>query len=526
MIQHFIRAQKTLKIMKVTPALLIILDGFGYREACDHNAICQARKPHWDFFWQTCPHTTIDASEKWVGLPAAQMGNSEVGHLNIGSGRVVYQDFTRIEAAIQSGEFFANPVLSQAAGTARDNNSALHVLGLLSPGGVHSHESQIAAMVEMAATAGVTNVCVHAFLDGRDTPPKSAAASLERLQNKCAQLKAGRIASIVGRYYAMDRDQRWERVQAAYDLLTQGKAPYRATDALAALDQAYARGESDEFVTATAIVPPGAEPSRMRDGDAVVFMNFRADRARQLTRALTHPGFCSFARACVPKFGYYCTLTSYGEDSKLPAAFLPQNIRNGFGEYISGQGLKQLRIAETEKYAHVTYFFNGGVETPYPGEERVLVPSPKVATYDLKPEMSAYELTDKLVASIKSRQYDVIICNYANGDMVGHTGNLAAATRAIEVLDECLGRVIEAMQNSGGEVLITADHGNAETMLDETTHQAHTAHTLNVVPLLYVGRKAKISDGGALQDVAPTLLRMMGLPQPPEMTGKPLISFV
>jgi 2,3-bisphosphoglycerate-independent phosphoglycerate mutase len=316
-------------------------------------------------------------------------------------------------------------------------------------------------------------------------------------------------------------------VQPAYDLITQGKAQYQAPDAPSALKLAYARGESDEFVKTTAIVPAGKTPTRMRDGDACVFMNFRADRARQMTRALTAPDFSGFQREYVPRLGYYCTLTSYGDEFKLPAAFLPQNVANGFGEYLANQGLKQLRIAETEKYAHVTYFFNGGIETPYPGEERVLVPSPKVATYDLKPEMSAFEVTDKLVAAIKNRQYDAIICNYANGDMVGHTGNLAAATRAIEVLDECLGRVIEAMQENGGEVLITADHGNAEMMLDESTHQAHTAHTLNVVPLLYIGRTAKISGGGgALRDVAPTLLRMMGLPQPPEMTGRPLIDFV
>ena len=512
--------------MKVTPVLLIILDGFGYREECADNAICQARKPHWDFFWRTCPHTTIDASEKWVGLPTAQMGNSEVGHLNIGAGRVVYQDYTRIDAAIESGEFFANPVLTKAIATARDNQSTLHILGLVSPGGVHSHESQILATVEMAAKTGLRDICLHAFLDGRDTPPKSAAASLELLQNKCVELKAGRIASVVGRYYAMDRDQRWERVQPAYDLITQGKAQYQAPDALSALELAYARGESDEFVKTTAIVPAGKTPARMRDGDACVFMNFRADRARQMTRALTAPDFSGFQREYVPRLGYYCTLTSYGDEFKLPAAFLPQNVANGFGEYLANQGLKQLRIAETEKYAHVTYFFSGGTETPYPGEERLLVPSPKVATYDLKPEMSAFEVTDKLVAAIKNRRYDAIICNYANGDMVGHTGNLAAATRAIEVLDECLGRVIEAMQENGGEVLITADHGNAEMMLDESTHQAHTAHTLNVVPLLYIGRTAKISGGGALRDVAPTLLRMMGLPQPPEMTGRPLIDFV
>jgi 2,3-bisphosphoglycerate-independent phosphoglycerate mutase len=449
----------------------------------------------------------------------------------------------------------------------------LHILGLLSPGGVHSHEAQIAAMVKMAAAGGVANVCVHAFLDGRDTPPQSAAASLDLLQKKCAQSGTGRIVSIVGRYYAMDRDQRWERVQPAYELITQGKAQHQAPDPLTALNQAYARGENDEFVKPTAIVsiggtpasskqgsrlrdanvresgaapsnageasvsgvtsPKGAPvppsdgaPTQMCDGDAVVFMNFRADRAREMTRALTDPRFSGFPRNYIPKLGYYCTLTSYGEEFKLPVAFPPQSVANCFGEYLSNQGLKQLRIAETEKYAHVTYFFNGGVETPYPGEDRVLVPSPKVATYDLKPEMSAFELTDKLIDAIKRRHYDAIVCNYANSDMVGHTGNLAAATRAVEVLDECLGRVVKAMQDAGGELLITADHGNAETMFDETTRQAHTAHTLNVVPLLYIGRKAKISAGGALQDVAPTLLRMMGLPQPPEMTGRPLIDFV
>ena len=506
--------------MNITPALLVILDGFGHRETCDDNAICQARKPHWNVLWKTCPHTLIDASEKWVGLPPQQMGNSEVGHMNIGAGRVVYQDYTKIEHAIETGEFATNAVLNAAIDRARDG--ALHVLGLLSPGGVHSHESQIHALLDLAAKRGVMQVCVHAFLDGRDTPPQCAEASLAALQDKCRALGQTRIASICGRYYAMDRDQRWERVQAAYDLLTQGKAPYQAADALAALEQAYARGENDEFVQATAIAP--AAP--MRDGDAVVFMNFRADRARQMTRALTDPGFSGFARGRVPKLGYYCTLTSYGEDFRLPAAFLPQNVSNGFGEYVSAQGLRQLRIAETEKYAHVTYFFNGGVETPYPGEERVLVPSPKVATYDLKPEMSAYELTGKLVEAIASRRFNAIVCNYANGDMVGHTGNLAAATQAIEVLDECLGRAVEAMRSNGGEVLITSDHGNAETMLDEVNHQAHTAHTLNVVPLLYIGRKAAVRDGGALQDVAPTLLSMMGLPQPPEMTGRPLIEFV
>ncbi|HEV7820763.1 MAG TPA: 2,3-bisphosphoglycerate-independent phosphoglycerate mutase, partial [Burkholderiales bacterium] len=462
--------------MNVTPVLLVILDGFGYREECTDNAICQARKPNWNFWWNTATHTTIDASEKWVGLPSAQMGNSEVGHLNIGAGRVIYQDYTRIEADIESGEFFKNAVLKQAVDTALRNGSTLHILGLLSPGGVHSHESQIAAMVQMATHAGLKDICVHAFLDGRDTPPRSARASLEFMNVKFTQLGAGRIASMVGRYYAMDRDQRWERVEGAYDLITQGKSEFTAPDAITGLEKAYGRGENDEFVKATAIVPAGGTPARMQDGDACVFMNFRADRARQMTRALTDDQFAGFKRAAVPKLGYFCTLTSYGEDFKMPAAYAPQSIANGFGEYIAKQRLKQLRIAETEKYAHVTYFFNGGIETPNPGEERVLVPSPKVATYDLKPEMSAYEVTDKLVAAIESRQYAAIVCNYANGDMVGHTGNLAAATRAIEVLDECLGRVIKAMKDAGGEVLITADHGNAEMMHDESTHQAHTAH--------------------------------------------------
>ncbi len=512
--------------MEITRVLLIILDGFGYREECDYNAICQARKPHWNFLWQTYPRTTIDASENWVGLPKDQMGNSEVGHMNIGAGRVVYQDYTRIEHAIETGEFFSNPVLRKAVATARRDGHALHVLGLMSPGGVHSHESQIHALLEMAARGGATT-CVHAFLDGRDTPPKSAEASLAALAAKCNALRNARIASICGRYYAMDRDQRWERVQQAYDLITLNQAEFHAASAVEGLLAAYARGESDEFVKATVITSAGGDAVGMNDGDAVVFMNFRADRARQLTRALTDSGFDGFKRARLPRLGYYCTLASYGEDfGDIPAAFPPQTITSGFGEYLSKQGLKQLRIAETEKYAHVTYFFNGGIETPYPGEDRILVPSPKVATYDLKPEMSAFEVTDKLVNAIQSRRYDAIVCNYANGDMVGHTGNLEAATRAVEVLDACIGRAVTAMREIGGEVLITADHGNAETMLDPETKQAHTAHTLNLVPLLYVGRKARIAERGALQDVAPTLLAMMGLPQPPEMSGQSLISFM
>jgi 2,3-bisphosphoglycerate-independent phosphoglycerate mutase len=509
--------------MDVTPVLLLILDGFGYREDPESNAILAARKPNFDRLWHDYPHTLINASEKFVGLPSLQMGNSEVGHLNIGAGRVVYQDLSRVDVDIEDGSFYSNPALSKAVSLASQSGGALHIMGLLSPGGVHSHENHILAMLEMAARNGLKKVYLHAFLDGRDTPPRSAAQSLRLLQEKCTSLGVGRIASIVGRYYAMDRDNRWERVQLAYDLLTRGRAEFSATSALVGLDSAYAREESDEFVKPTAIVPDGADPVAMQDGDVVIFMNFRADRAREITRALTDRAFNGFTRTYVPKLAGFVTLSRYGEDFDLPCAYTQQPIHNGFGEYLSNLGLRQLRIAETEKYAHVTYFFNGGREQPYPGEDRILVPSPRVATYDLKPEMSAFEVTDKLEAAILSRQYHAIICNYANGDMVGHTGNMAAATLAIEALDSCIGRVVKAMLSTGGEVIITADHGNAEQMLDNTTHQAHTAHTLNPVPFLYIGRRAKLSDGGSLRDLAPSLLAMMGLPQPAEMTGHSLI---
>ena len=505
--------------MKTTPVLLIILDGFGYREDTDHNAIALAHKPNFDRLWQEYPHTLINASEKSVGLPSSQMGNSEVGHLNIGAGRIVQMELTRVEVDIEDGSFFSNPALSSAVTTAKQNDSALHIIGLLSPGGVHSHEMHLLAMVEMAARQGLKKIYVHALLDGRDTPPRSAEVSLQLMQDKCTALGAGRIATVVGRFFAMDRDNRWERVQIAYDLITQGKAPYSAATAIDALQQAYARDENDEFVQATVI----GDKVSMQDGDVAVFMNFRADRARELTRALTDDVFDGFKRAHFPKLGSFVTLSSYGEDFHHPAAYMPGVIDNCFGEYISNLGLQQLRIAETEKYAHVTYFLNGGKEQPYPGEDRILVPSPKVRTYDLQPEMSAYEVTDKLEEAIRSGKYQSIICNYANADMVGHSGNLAAAIKAIEALDICLGRVVSTMQKCGGEVLITADHGNAEQMIDRSTHQAHTAHTLNLVPFLYVGRKANIAESGALQDIAPTILTLMGVPLPPEMTGKSLV---
>jgi len=509
--------------MDITPVLLLILDGFGYREDPSFNAVLAARKPHWDALWRDYPHTLINASEKFVGLPSGQMGNSEVGHLNIGAGRVIYQDLTRIDLAIEEGSFYTNPALSEAVALAKQNNSALHIMGLLSPGGVHSHENHIFAMLEMAARGGLKKIFIHAFLDGRDTPPKSAAHSLQLLQEKCTSLGVGQIASIVGRFYAMDRDNRWERVQPAYELLTKGLAEFTATDALSGLQQAYARGESDEFVKPTAILHGGVQAAAMQKGDAVIFMNFRADRAREITRALTDETFSEFSRNDPPRLARFVSLSSYGDDFNLPCAYSPESIHNGFGEYLSSLNLKQLRIAETEKYAHVTYFFSGGREQPYSGEDRVLIPSPKIATYDLKPEMSAFEVTDKLVAAILSRQYHAIICNFANGDMVGHSGNMIAATQAVEVLDSCVGRVVEAMKTIGGETLITADHGNAEQMRDNVTQQAHTAHTLNPVPLLYIGRQARLLEGGALCDLAPSLLTIMGLPQPPEMTGHSLI---
>ena len=510
-------------VPSVRPVVLVILDGFGCREDAPDNAITRADAPNWRRLLATCPHTTLDASELRVGLPEGQMGNSEVGHLNIGAGRVVYQDYTRIDVAIRDGQFVRNPALVDAVECARATGATLHVLGLLSPGGVHSHQRQLGAMVDMAAGAGVA-VAVHAFLDGRDTPPRSAKPSLEFMMNTCARQPRARIATICGRYFAMDRDGRWERVAPAYAAIVDGNAPFQARSATEGLEAAYARGESDEFVQATAIVDAEGQVTRMRDGDVVVFMNFRADRARQLTRALTDPQFDGFTRKRVPRLARFVCLTRYGDEFReLPVAFGPQVVASGFGEYLAERGLHQLRIAETEKYAHVTYFFNGGSEAVYPGEDRILVPSPKVATYDLKPEMSAVEVTDRLVDAIASGRYDAIVCNYANGDMVGHTGNFDAAKRAIETLDACIGRVVDAARAVGGEVLITADHGNAEQLHDDTTGQAHTAHTLNLVPCVYVGRPATLMPGGALQDIAPTLLALMGLPKPAEMTGHALV---
>lgn len=501
------------------PIVLIVLDGWGHSDNPQGNAIYSARKPVWDQLMRAYPHTLIRTSGVDVGLPDDQMGNSEVGHLNLGAGRVVYQEFTRISRAIRTGSFFTNPTLTHAVDQAVAGGKALHVLGLLSPGGVHSHEEHLHAMMELAAQRGAQRVYLHAFLDGRDTAPRSAAQSIRDMEQKFAQLGRGRFASLIGRYHAMDRDHRWPRIQQAYDLITQGKAAFNAPDAAQALAAAYARGESDEFVQATSI----AQPVRMEEGDVVIFMNFRSDRARQITRAFIEPDFDGFERAYVPKLASLVTLTEYSEDFAVPVAFPPERLHNVFGQYIARQGMRQLRIAETEKYAHVTFFFNGGEEQPFEGEDRILIPSPNVATYDLLPQMSAPKVTDELVKAIESRQYDAVICNLANPDMVGHTGNFEAAVQAIETIDTCLGRVTEALAKVGGELLITADHGNAEQMCGNGTGQAHTAHTSNPVPFLYVGRPASVAASGVLADVAPTMLYLMGLDIPLEMSGDTLV---
>jgi 2,3-bisphosphoglycerate-independent phosphoglycerate mutase len=507
------------------PVALIILDGWGYSEDTDHNAIAAADKPNWDRLWKRYPHSFIRTSGASVGLPGDQMGNSEVGHLNMGAGRVVYQEFTRVSRSIKTGSFFTNATLTDAVDQAIGNDRALHIIGLLSPGGVHSHEEHIHAMAQLAVERGAPHVYLHAFLDGRDTAPRSASASIQAMSDKFRELGGGRFASIVGRYYAMDRDHRWPRIQAAYDLITRGAADFEAPDALTGLEMAYARGEGDEFVKATRIVPDGARPVTMVDGDVVVFMNFRSDRARQITRPFIEPDFDGFRREATPRLGSFVSLTEYNSEFDIPVAFPPERLKNVFGEFAAGLGLRQLRLAETEKYAHVTFFFNGGVEEPFNGEDRILVPSPLVATYDLQPEMSAPLVTDHLVEAIEGGKYDVIVCNYANPDMVGHTGKFEAAVRAIEAVDRSLGRVFEALQSVGGEALITADHGNAEQMRGRDTGQAHTAHTSNPVPLLYIGRPARLEEG-VLADVAPTLIDIMGLTPPTEMTGHSLVELL
>lgn len=504
----------------VKPLVLLILDGWGYREDPTDNAIVQANTPVMDRLWRDYPHSLISGSGMDVGLPDGQMGNSEVGHVNLGSGRVVYQDFTRITKAIQDGDFYQNAVLVNAVRSAAQAGKAVHLMGLLSPGGVHSHEDHLIAMIELAAREGAKAIYLHAFLDGRDTPPRSAEASLKKVAAKFTELGLGQIASVIGRYYAMDRDKRWDRVQQAYDLIVDGKADYQFNDAISALNAAYQRDENDEFVKASVILGKDGKPVLLQDGDALIFMNFRADRARQFSRTFTDNNFDGFVRNRKPELAAFVQLTEYAADIKAPVAYPPTSLNNVLGEWLAKHQKTQLRISETEKYAHVTFFFSGGREEVFPGEERILVPSPAVATYDLQPEMNSTLLTDKLVDAIHSGKYDVIICNYPNGDMVGHTGILSAAIKAVEAVDHCIGRVVEALAEVGGECIITADHGNAEQMVDHESGQAHTAHTSDPVPLIYVGRNATAVEGGILSDIAPTMLQLMGMPVPAEMTGK------
>jgi 2,3-bisphosphoglycerate-independent phosphoglycerate mutase len=503
------------------PVVLCVLDGWGHRTERADNSILQAKTPHWHRFLSEAPHALLQASELYVGLPTGQMGNSEVGHMNIGAGRIVMQDLPRIDQAVADGSLAKNSVLSQFIAALKASGGAAHLLGLMSPGGVHSHQDHMAALTRLITAAGVP-VRVHAFLDGRDTPPKSAATYLAKFAADTAACAAAGIVTVSGRYYAMDRDQRWDRVEKAYRAMV-AAAGERAADADAAVRQAYAAGTGDEFVLPTVI----GGYTGMRDGDGVLCANFRADRVRELLAALLDPDFAGFARARSPRFAAALGMSEYSTELSrfLRTLFPPEDLQDTFGEVVARAGLTQLRIAETEKYAHVTFFFNGGREAEFPGESRILVPSPKVATYDLKPEMSAPEVTDKLVAAIDRGRFDVVVVNYANTDMVGHTGDIAAAIKAVEAVDQCLGRLADAVTRAGGTLLITADHGNAEMMRDAATGQPHTAHTLNPVPLLLVNPPAGVTGlrDGRLADIAPTLLALLGLPQPAAMTGRPLL---
>lgn len=501
--------------MSKKPLALIIMDGFGVNPEVRGNAIKAAKTPNIDKLLKGCPNTTINASGMYVGLPDGQMGNSEVGHTNIGAGRVVYQELTRITKSIDDGDFFENPAFLSVAENCKKNDSALHFMGLLSDGGVHSHIKHIFGLLEFAKKAGLDKVYVHAIMDGRDVSPVSGADFLDELQNKMNELGVGKIATVTGRYYAMDRDNRWERVSKAYEaFIGNGQTVSNAADYVR---ESYKNDVTDEF-----IVPAYLGEGAIKENDSVIFFNFRPDRAREITRVFVDPDFSGFERTYFP-LTYIC-MTQY--DASMPGvkvAFKPEKLKNTFGEYISSLGKTQLRIAETEKYAHVTFFFNGGVEKTYKGEDRVLIPSPKVATYDLQPEMSAPEVTEAVVERIKSGKYDNIILNFANCDMVGHTGVFEAAVKAVETVDTCVGKVLDAISEMGGIALITADHGNADKMLADDGKSPFTAHTTNVVPFIVVGYDCKLRETGALCDIAPTMLQIMGIPQPAEMTGKSLI---
>ena len=499
------------------PVVLCILDGWGHRENCEDNAICQASTPVLDGLMETCPHALIDASELAVGLPSGQMGNSEVGHMNLGAGRIVLQDLPRIDQAIAEGAFSANPMLNHLIEALKATGGTAHILGLLSPGGVHSHQNHMAALANTLGEAGLP-VAIHGFLDGRDTPPRSALGYVTDFEGATA----APIATLCGRYYAMDRDNRWERVTLAYDALVEARG-LAAPDPHTAIEQSYAAGQGDEFLKPTVI----GGYAGMRDGDGLIMANFRADRAREILSALLVADFDGFARPRIARFAAAVGMASYSEalDGHLATLFPPLDLQQTLGEVVAAAGLKQLRIAETEKYAHVTFFFNGGREAVFPGEERILVPSPKVATYDLKPEMSAGEVTKELVAAIGSGRFDLIVANYANGDMVGHTGDLAATVTAVETVDVCLGHLAEAAAKTGGALIITADHGNAELMKDRATGQAHTAHTMNRVPVILVNAPERVTalTDGRLADIAPSVLDLLRLDQPAEMTGRSLV---
>lgn len=507
-----------------TPIALLILDGWGIGRTDDpNNAISQSKTPHMTLLSEMYPSTALACSGEAVGLPDGQMGNSEVGHLNIGAGRIVYQELTRITKAIKDGDFFDNKVLCAAVNKAKTAGGALHLMGLLSDGGVHSHINHVYALLELAKRHGLKDVYVHAFLDGRDVPPSSALEYLDALEAKMTELNIGKIVTVSGRYYAMDRDKRWERVEQAYAAMVYRQGQIAPT-AHGAVEQAYARGETDEFVKPTVIEADGNAAIKPNDG--IIFFNFRPDRARQLTRVFVDEAFDGFKRQKGFMPLAFATMTQYEETLDVAVAYPPQYLKNTLGEVFSNAGLNQLRIAETEKYAHVTFFFSGGEEKPYHGEDRILVPSPKVATYDLQPEMSAVEVTDRATEVIKSGKYDLIVLNFANGDMVGHTGKLWAAVDAIATVDKCVGRVVDAMRDRGGITLITADHGNAECMLDESTGEPFTAHTTNAVPFIMVSEKHRSAklQSGRLSDISPTVLELAGIKIPAEMTGKSLLS--
>ncbi len=502
------------------PLLLCIMDGFGINSAESGNAVKAAKTPNLDLLFETCSNTTLDASGMAVGLPDGQMGNSEVGHTNIGAGRIVYQELTRITKSIKDGDFFENPEFLAAVENCKKNDSALHIMGLLSDGGVHSHNTHMYALFELCKRAGLSKVYLHCILDGRDVPPSSGKDFVKEADEELKKIGVGKIATVMGRFYAMDRDNRWDRVEKAYEALALGRGVI-ADDAVASVEQSYLGDVTDEFVVPVVVFENGVPVGKIEKGDSVIFANFRPDRAREITRVFVDPDFNGFEREY--KEVFYVCMTQY--DKTMPnvkVAFKPQSLTNTLGEYLSKKGMTQLRIAETEKYAHVTFFFNGGVEAISEGEDRVLIDSPKVATYDLKPEMSAYEVTDAILPRIKSGEYDVIILNFANCDMVGHTGFMDCAIKAVETVDSCVGKVYEAVKEMDGIMLITADHGNADQMLDPETNETFTAHSTNPVPFIVAGKDVALSEGGCLADIAPTMLKILGLEQPEEMTGKSL----